>query len=143
MSVTVLMRELRRLFDAGCKAAEIAEDRRHYQGMTFTPPDPMRVYARETVISGAEYGTGPRLQESVGIYQIDVSGPMGDGTRDVTDAVDVIRAEFAPGHVRTIDGVGLAIDSASVLALQQDSRTITIPISVTYRTWRTPAARTA
>ena len=142
MSATILYRELRTLLAAGCDAAGITEERRHLQGVVFTPPDPFVLpYVRETLISGAEYSTGNARVESAGIYQIDVSGPMNALTRTVTDAVDAIRSAFVPGRKSSRNGLDLCIDAASILAPDQDDRTFTIPISVAYRTWRTPSPR--
>jgi hypothetical protein len=139
MSQTTLRRLLRERFDAGCDAAGIDAELRHYQGAEFTPPDPVTLYARETLISGAEVayaiGSGP-LMETRAIYQVDVYAPAGVGTRDIDDAVEAVRAEFRPGSQAHEDGVFLSIDAASVLGITQSNRVLQCPLSITYRAHR-------
>jgi hypothetical protein len=137
VSATLLIRELQRLFNAACAEAGIPSTARHYIGTIFTPPEPLTLHARETLISGAEFGSSNAIAESVGIYQVDVTGPLGKGTREVTDAADIVRRTFARGGRSSTGGFHLAIDAASLLAFNQDARSITLPVSITYRTWRT------
>jgi hypothetical protein len=135
VSLTILLRELRTLFDTACTRANITKDRRHYIGLTFTPPDPLRLYAAEDLTAGAEYYAATNVRESIGIYDVLLYAPLNDGTRELTDAADAVRNVFKVGSVET-HGVQIAIDAVSVLSFSQDTRSVLLPVSIAYRTWR-------
>lgn len=138
--MVVLRRLLRERLAAGCDAAGIPPARRNWEGAAFTPPDPVALHVRETLIPGAEVvdtiTRGPASAEARGIYQVDVYAPTGRGTADLDAAVDAIRAQFPPGSQAVVDGVWLAIEAASVLATSEDDRQLQSPLSITWRVRR-------
>lgn len=140
MSVPTLRRLLRERLAAGCAAVGLSATRINWQGASFTVPDPIALHVRETLIPGAEVvdtiTRGPASAESRGIYQVDVYAPAGVGTADLDAAVETIRAQFVPGSQSTADGVWLAIDAASPLAITESDRTLQCPLSITWRARR-------
>ena len=141
MSIATVRRLLRERLATGCDAAGIPPARRNWQGAAFTPPDPIAVHVRETLLPGAErvvsITRGAASAESVGIYQVDVYAPADRGTAELDAAVEAIRAAFTPGTQATADGVWLAIDAASPLATSEDDRQLQSPLSITWRARRT------
>ena len=141
MSLVTLRRLLRARLVAGCDAAGIPPSARNWQGAPFVTPDPLVVHIRETLIPGAEsvatIGRGAASTESFGLYQIDVYAPAGRGTADLDDAVEAIRAQFAPGTQTVESGVWLAIEGASPLAITESDRVVQLPLSITWRMRRT------
>ena len=140
MSVTNTRYLLRTRFDAGCDAAGIAPELRDYEGTAFVPPDPVALYARETLIPGAETvvaaGEGTPRMEEIGIYAVEVFSPAGVGTRDLDDAVEALRAQFRPGSSTNVGTDWVEIQAASTPRLANDDRVVRGLLSVQYRARR-------
>ncbi len=140
MSMVVLRRLLRERLAAGCDAAGIPPARRNWEGAAFTPPDPVALHVRETLIPGAERVVAVAgdavVTDAAGVYQVDVYAPADLGTAAIDEAVEALRAAFRPGALASAPDLHLEITGASPLAISEDDRRLQVPLSITWRARR-------
>lgn len=114
---------------------------RQWEG-TRLDPKPSDTYVRETCLFGgseAEYEGGQ--VETVGVYQLDIIGPVKVGAADNLPTLDAIAESAAaafPIHSRLTGAGGIAVEIASVATgptLPLDAGRLQIPVSIAWRAY--------
>lgn len=118
----------------------------HLNGMSSLPPvawenrafEPTQgtLYVRQTNLQGdtiqATLGESGE-DETVGVYQIDIFSPQGEGKKEGIDMSDAIANRFKRGTVMTYNGVNVTVRSVSRGASINSDGWFQIPITIVYR----------
>lgn len=122
---------------------DLAPALRQWEG-TRLDPKPSDTYVRETCLFGAseaEYEGGQ--VETVGVYQLDIVGPVRVETTDHLATLDAIAESAAaqfPIFSRLVGAGGITVEIERVATgptLPLDAGRLQIPVSITWRAYHT------
>lgn len=105
-----------------------------FEGVAFTPVTGSK-WGRVTNLRAgddvASLGVGG-MDESTGVFQIDVSVPEGAGTAELLRDADTLRAYFVAGRAFTYQSQAVRVRRADVSPIRRVDGWLRISVSVTY-----------
>lgn len=115
--------------------AVLDESKVQWENLPFTPPD-AEAWFRATLLPARSESAGIGVDapdREIGIFQIDVFTPAGEGEGNARDLVDAIEAAFPRGSSCTYNGTTVTIESRWAEVSIQEPDWFHIPVNIAWR----------
>lgn len=108
-----------------------------FENREFTPPNDGSLWYELFTLPGGRdpFTMGDEGDdEYTGVFQIDVNGPVGEGTRTIVDAAGFLTAFYKAGKVVSSNGRDVKIHRSEISQARPGAASVVISVTVYWRT---------